>query len=126
MREQFRSKKFQNKSKELLAEIMNILNYFHVKKIKVTLRQLYYQLVGRDLIPNKDKAYRKLSGLLTDARYCGLVDWDAIEDRVRVPYKHSEFEDVLELVQVAGARTYARHWLRATGSATSWWCVRVV
>jgi len=101
MREQFREKRFQKKSKELLLQTIDILNEYKQKDIVVTLRQLYYQLVARGFIPNTDKEYRKLSGLLTDARYCGLIDWNAIEDRVRIPHKHSEFDDVLDLVHVA-------------------------
>ena len=52
----------------------------------LTLRQLYYQLVGRDWIPNHDKVYKKLSKILDDCRYSGIIDWDAIEDRGRIPY----------------------------------------
>lgn len=53
---------------------------------RLTLRQLYYQLVAADHIPNDDVVYKKLSGILDDLRYSGNVDWDAIEDRGRVPY----------------------------------------
>ena len=52
-------------------------------KKSLTLRQLHYQLVSRDLITPQE--YAKLSKLLTNGRMTGLVDWDAIEDRVRVP-----------------------------------------
>jgi hypothetical protein len=101
MKEHFREKRFQKKSKELLFQVADILDEYKQRKISVTLRQVYYRLVAKGFIQNKDKEYRKLSGLLTDARYCGMIDWDAIEDRVRVPHKHSEFEDVLHLVKVA-------------------------
>jgi hypothetical protein len=50
------------------------------------LRQLYYQLVSRDIIANSLKEYAKLSKLLVQGRMAGIVDWDAIEDRIRVPY----------------------------------------
>jgi len=51
----------------------------------LTLRQLYYQLVSRDVIPNHDKVYKKISSLKDDAVYGGLIDWNIFEDRGRVP-----------------------------------------
>lgn len=101
MIEQFRSKRFNTKNQILLEKCFHILNEYRSKGITVTLRQLYYQLVARDVLPNLDKSYHKLSGILTDARYCGFVDWDAIEDRIRIPHRHSEFDDVLHLVKSA-------------------------
>jgi hypothetical protein len=101
MKEQFRSKRFNTKNRFLLQNCLSILNEYKQKGIKVTLRQLYYQLVARGIILNLDKEYHKISGLLTDARYCGLVDWDAIEDRIRIPHRHSQFDDILDLVESA-------------------------
>jgi hypothetical protein len=48
-----------------------------------TLRQLYYNLVKGNYIPNNDKEYDKLGALLTDARMAGLVDWNGIQDLTR-------------------------------------------
>ena len=101
MKEQFRQKRFNTKNSNLLQKCISILTEYENQGIKVTLRQLYYQLVARGIIPNVSKEYHKLSGLLTDARYCGLADWDAIEDRIRIPHRHSEFDDVLDLVKAA-------------------------
>ena len=49
----------------------------------LTLRQLYYQLVARDVIRNKQTEYKRLGKIINEARLAGLVDWDAIEDRTR-------------------------------------------
>ncbi len=57
--------------------------------------------MSQDTIPNKDSEYKKLSRIVTDARMEGLIDWDIIEDRLRIPRKPSEFEDIKELVDVA-------------------------
>jgi len=101
MKEQIRNKRFNSKNVDLLNKCVSILKEYEDKGIKVTLRQLYYQLVARGYIPNLDKSYKKISKLLTDARYCGIVDWDAIEDRIRTPYRHSEFDNILDLVKAA-------------------------
>lgn len=80
---------------ELVEQIINVIEDFQNQGYKLTLRQLYYQLVARDYIPNDGVAYKKLSSLLDDCRYSGKVDWDAIEDRGRVPYT-PYFENSLE------------------------------
>lgn len=49
----------------------------------LTLRQLYYQFVARDLIPNTDRSYKRLGSILNRGRMAGYVDWDAIVDRTR-------------------------------------------
>jgi len=105
MKEKFREIKFQNKNVILLEKIKGILQEFDEQNIKVTLRQLYYQLVSRDIIPNKVKEYQKLSGLLTNARYSGLIDWEAIEDRARIPNIPNTFRDIKHLLEVA-TRSY--------------------
>jgi hypothetical protein len=50
---------------------------------RLTLRQLYYRLVATGVIPNTPASYTNLGNAINDARLCGLVDWDAIEDRTR-------------------------------------------
>ena len=50
---------------------------------RLTLRQLYYQMVASDLISNNLKSYKRLASIINDARWAGEIDWDAIEDRAR-------------------------------------------
>lgn len=50
----------------------------------LTLRQVYYQLVGNGSISNNKSQYGMLSNLLKWARIKGFVNWSDIEDRVRV------------------------------------------
>lgn len=68
-----------------LSLINKIIEEYQEQGYRLTLRQLYYQLVSRDIIPNSLAEYQKLSGLLKDGRMLGIVDWDVIEDRIRVP-----------------------------------------
>lgn len=49
----------------------------------LTLRQIYYQLVGKGYIENKVSQYTMLSNLLKWARIEGYIAWEDIEDRVR-------------------------------------------
>lgn len=73
------------RNQERLQEVNRIIEEYAAQGYSLTLRQLYYQLVSRDMIPNKKAEYDKLGRLLVKGRMAGVVDWDAIEDRIRVP-----------------------------------------
>jgi len=76
-----------NKKNLARLEIINsVIEEYQEQGYKLTLRQLYYQLVSRNIIANIDTEYGALSRLLTKGRMGGIVDWDAIEDRTRQPY----------------------------------------
>ena len=49
----------------------------------MTVRQVYYQLVSIQLIPNNRGAYQAVSKALVEARRSGAIDWTWIEDRLR-------------------------------------------
>jgi hypothetical protein len=49
----------------------------------ITVRQLYYQYVSRQFLPNSSGTYKKVSRDCTTARELGHVPADAIEDRNR-------------------------------------------
>ena len=75
----------------ILDSIEFVCRQYQQDGYTLTLRQLYYQLVGRDWIPNHDKVYNKLSGLKDEVVYSGRVDWNMFEDRGRIPSR-SYFE----------------------------------
>lgn len=100
-KEKFRSTNFRPDSLAKIEQMDTIIDEYQQQGLRLTARQLYYQFVSRDLIPNKDTEYKKLTALLTDARYAGMLDWDAIEDRGREPSTPSEFENLEELTEAA-------------------------
>lgn len=86
MKEQFDDKlRLSKANQERLETINEILEEYSDNGYVLTLRQLYYQLVSKGIIPNKQKEYAKLSNILKKGRMAGIVDWASIEDRVRVP-----------------------------------------
>ncbi len=86
-KEIFREELHLSKANALKLDVMNeIIQEYADDGYKLTLRQLYYQLVSRDIIPNRIQEYSKLSTVLVKGRMAGIVDWDAIEDRIRVPF----------------------------------------
>jgi CxxC motif-containing protein/ferritin-like protein len=55
-------------------------------RTKMTLRQIYYRLVARNLIPNNLNAYKNLSRILVTARERGRISGNIMEDRGRESY----------------------------------------
>ncbi len=100
-KQKFRNTKFRPDSLDRIEQMDAIVGEYQGQGLRLTARQLYYQLVSRALIPNKDTEYKKLTALLTDARYAGRIDWDAIEDRGREPSTPSEWEDIAALTESA-------------------------
>jgi hypothetical protein len=101
MRQQFRQPKISKANRIRLDQINNIIQEYQAAGYVLTLRQLYYQLVSRDIIPNVQAEYGKLSRLLKEGRMGGLVDWDAIEDRLRKPDKPSSWSSPASIMQAA-------------------------
>jgi len=95
------SKNFRKDTLLLLEKIVVMADDYERKGYRMTLRQLFYQLVSHDILPNDQKKYKKLSTIIKDARMAGLIDWDVIEDRIRIPTMPSEFEDISHLVKAA-------------------------
>jgi len=100
MREQFTENlRLSRDNQDKLHVVNNIIQDYANQGYKLTLRQLYYQLVSKAIIPNSQAEYKKLGTLLVKGRMAGIVDWDAIEDRIRVPqipYWVNGVDDALE------------------------------
>jgi hypothetical protein len=82
----YKEKNFRQASRDLIDTANGILREYQAGGYTLTLRQLYYQFVSRNIIPNNEKSYDNLGVLITDARLAGLVSWTAIEDRGRTPH----------------------------------------
>lgn len=76
-------KKFQTRSLIMIDKVNDVIDSYHAKGYDLTLRQVYYQLVAADVIPNTEKSYKNLGSLISDGRLAGLIDWKAIIDRTR-------------------------------------------
>ncbi len=69
------------KTLKLLDEALDVLAAHH----PMTVRQVYYQLVSRQVIENNRGQYQAVSALLVGARRDGTIPWEWIEDRLRRP-----------------------------------------
>lgn len=77
---------------------------------RVSVRQMYYRLVAKGLIANNDTEYGKIQNLITDARYAGLIDWEAIEDRNREPLKMRDWPNGKSAVDEIAAKFRLDRW----------------
>ena len=75
--------RFNRSSVKIIDEANKIIDEYGGQGFSLTLRQLYYQFVSRDLIANKQSEYKRLGSVINNARLAGLIDWDAIIDRTR-------------------------------------------
>lgn len=80
---QYRDFNFNDSRRALIDQANSIIRTYREQGYTLTLRQLYYQFVSRDLIPNTERSYKNLGSVISDGRDAGLIDWDAIEDRGR-------------------------------------------
>lgn len=83
MRIKYANKNLGGNRLTIVDQAIAICEEYADQGFSLTLRQLYYQFVARDLVPNNQKSYDRLGDILTDARMAGLFDWDYIVDRTR-------------------------------------------
>jgi len=65
----------------------------------LTLRQLYYQFVARDIIPNSQREYKKLGTAINNGRLAGLIDWNSIVDRTRRYLVNAHWESPVDIIE---------------------------
>lgn len=94
-------KRFNSKARNTIQQANEIIAEYDLAGFVLTLRQLYYQFVARDLIPNTMKSYKNLGATINDARLAGLIDWNAIEDRTRSLRSRSHWDDPAGVIESA-------------------------
>lgn len=71
---------------------------------KITVRQLYYQLVSRGFLNSSKSAYDNISNNVANARLRGYLDWNAIEDRGRFLRENYHWDNPKEILESAYAQ----------------------
>ncbi len=91
---QYKEIRFSAERQAIVDNAVSLVRAYRAQGYQLTLRQLYYQFVSRDILPqswadketgstNNERSYKKLGDVIGDARLAGLIDWTAIEDRTR-------------------------------------------
>lgn len=87
-----------------------IISEYARQGLSLTLRQLYYQFVSRDLIPNNQREYKKLGDIIGNARQAGLIDWNAIVDRGRTLRGTTFWQSPDQIIDAAAAGYLTDRW----------------
>jgi len=84
---------------KVVDQANDIIKEYQKQGFTLTLRQLYYQFVARELIPNNMRSYKRLGTIIDEGRLGGLIDWEAIEDRTRELSKLATWDSPAEIVE---------------------------
>lgn len=112
--EAFRKQRFNSASRDVIKRANEIVTDYKTQGYRMTLRQLYYQFVSRNWITNEERSYRRLASIISDARLCGLIDWEAIEDRGRqpdMPHFYRNTAHLLEVIQSSARNFTINKWI---------------
>lgn len=103
--------KFYGRALTMIAQANQIIEDYAKQGYSLTLRQLYYQFVSRNYIPNTDKEYKRLGNVISNGRRAGLIDWDAIVDRTRFLRKEPSWHNPAEIIQGSADQFQVDPWL---------------
>ncbi len=106
----YQPKRFSESSRNTIEQANLILSEYATRGIVVTLRQLYYQFVARDLIANKQTEYDRLGSIINDARLAGLIDWNYLQDRTRNLNKLAHWDTPGGVIASAAASYHRDLW----------------
>ena len=111
MKIEYVSKNFTGKSLDLLSTIDTILESYAAQGYDLSVRQVYYQLVARDFIPNTQRSYKNIASLINDGRLAGFLDWDMIVDRGRHMIYPPHWDNPAQIVRAAAEQFRVDRWL---------------
>jgi len=94
----------------VIEQANQIIADYQAQGFTLTLRQLYYQFVARDLLPNTQKSYKRLGAIVNDARLAGLLDWSAIEDRTRELKEQPHWHNPGQIVRACAQQFRLDRW----------------
>ena len=96
-------KNFRSETLDLIQTIDEIIDEYTDQGYRLTVRQLYYQLVARGIVENTERSYKRITSTVNDAKMAGYLDWEAIEDRTREFIRSPRWESGSEILKSAAA-----------------------
>jgi len=112
---------WESRKEDLIEVILHITQNAHNDGYSLSLRRVFYELLSRNLIKNYLEPYNKLSKIVGDMKYTGVLDWNFIKvDEARglkIDYSVDNITDALEdtvdqykLDRQEGQTTYIEVW----------------
>ena len=83
----------------MIAQANEIIEEYAGEGLTLTVRQLYYQFVARDLLANQQREYKRLCEIINNGRLVGLIDWAAIVDRTRELRSVGHWRSTAEIIR---------------------------
>jgi len=117
---EFRHTKANKKKLPKLDVVDEIMAWYLKVGMVLTLRGLFYQMVGKGIVVNTPEEYQKLGDLVEEGRMWGLLDWDGLVDNTRkiklsysvasVPQALKELAVYYKLNRQEGQSVYLEIW----------------
>lgn len=107
----------QRKSLELLGQVQEVIEGYD---FSLTLRQIYYQLVAKQIISNQQKYYMKLSRLCVIGRDEGMLPEDAFADRLREVDKPNSWDDLVDFMDTVKQAYKKDKWKNQSAYVEVW------
>jgi hypothetical protein len=115
--------KFKPDRLAMLRQVQAIVEEYQVQDLDLSSRQVYYQMVSRDLFPaawadprtgstNNERSYKKLCALVADGRMAGMIDWETITDRGRFVRRLPSWRGPAEIVSACAEQFRLDKWAR--------------
>src|SRR5207253_3754203 len=106
----YASHEFGDDAKAIITKANEIIAEYQAAGYMLTLRQLFYQFVSRDIIANNVREYKRLGNIINDARLAGLIDWLTIEDRTRNLHKLPTWGSPREIISACASQFRIDKW----------------
>lgn len=106
----YREVEFKADKLELIRAASVICEEYEKQGIPLSLRQLHYQFVSRNLYKNNAASYNRLGDAVSDGRIAGLISWTAIEDRERNLQGLNHYESPQQAIKAVQASYSIDKW----------------
>lgn len=97
----YENKRFGAAKQAIIDMADQICQEYSAQGYNLTLRQLYYQFVSRDLIQNSQREYKRLGTAVNEGRMAGMIDWDHITDRGRNFARVATWNSPQDVIRIA-------------------------
>jgi len=108
---EYKTQAYHAEDLRLIEQIESVLTEYKKKGYTLTLRQLFYRLVVREIVENDEFQYRRVADLITDARNGGRLDWYAIEDRSRILRCRTHWDTPEDIMDKVASLYHIDHWI---------------
>lgn len=120
MKKAYIEKNFKIETRQQIDQANRIIAEYQAEGYDLTLRQLYYQFVSRDLLANTQRNYKNLGSVVNDGRLAGLIDWSSIVDHTRSLKGLTHWESPAQITRAAVSNYRVDRWEGQPKRAEVW------